>query len=624
MMSALIAIISLLLLWYLPARMRESARRSLADTATSIAAMGAYGLAEIIGTGEPPASAPILRALRENSDLVFLVVTDREGRILASFNETLADEAGYATLGSTTGERNVSSGEFTDAGRIYQTVAPIRDRGQIAGRLYLGLSMDRHLAVVGAAQRAVVITSLSFLVVGTLASWLLASFLTAPLGKIVRATRKISQGARGERADVDENTEVGELAASFNEMLERLESTQADLETLNQDLEQRVVERTARFREESERRLEAQQALLKSQTRYASLVEHNLAGVYVATRDGTIISANPALARMIGFDTVDELIRFGTIPYRKADHRSEMIRTLAESGVFTNSEVELEQPDGRVTWALENARLDPQEDQIEGIVLDITERKRSEMEIEFRAHHDPLTGLPNRNLLQDRLFMAITSAGRLDMRVAVVFLDVDDLKEINDVLGHAVGDEVLRRVGHRLSESVRETDTVARIGGDEFVVVFPNLDETQSVEVIAEKLLESLREPVEIENRADSREGEYRDRCLPAGWSRSGHPHPARRQHDVQGEASGRQRHPGLRRKRVELRNSSLVSRGRAQRRSREWRTDPVVPAAVRPLYDAAHGRRSARPLESPRRNSHSAIRLHLTGRANRAHPSAG
>ncbi|MBW3672435.1 MAG: bifunctional diguanylate cyclase/phosphodiesterase, partial [Acidobacteria bacterium] len=287
---------------------------------------------------------------------------------------------------------------------------------------------------------------------------------------------------------------------SFNEMLERLEATQADLETLNQQLEQRVVERTERFRREVERRLEAQEALLSSQARYANLVEQNLAGVYVATPNGKILSANPALARMMRYDSVREFIEFGSIPYLDPLHRRQMAATLAEKGAIMNSEVQLETRDGTTIWALENTRLDSEENQIEGIVLDITERKLSEMEIEYRAHHDPLTGLPNRNLLQDRLFMAINSASRLGHRVAVVFLDVDDLKEINDVLGHSIGDEVLKSIGKRMMSSVRDTDTVARIGGDEFVVVFPNLLEDQSIETLTEKLRQSLREPVVIDN----------------------------------------------------------------------------------------------------------------------------
>ncbi|MBW3671989.1 MAG: hypothetical protein KY432_10015, partial [Acidobacteria bacterium] len=154
LMSALIALISLFLIWYLPERMLNSARGSLVDTATSVAALSAHGLAETIGTGEPPASAPILRALRENSDLVFLVVTDLDGKVLASFNERLADQVEYEAILPADRNQATPAGKFNDDGRIYQTVATIRQQGRPVGHLHLGLSMDRHLAGVARARDA--------------------------------------------------------------------------------------------------------------------------------------------------------------------------------------------------------------------------------------------------------------------------------------------------------------------------------------------------------------------------------------------------------------------------------------------------------------------------------------
>lgn len=506
LMSALIGIISIFLIWYLPSRIRDGARLSMIDTATSIAAMGAHGLSESVSAGQPVSGAPILRALRQSTDLVYIVATDLEGAVLSSFNETLAEQSRYATLATAPppspqpGLDSEVRGGFTGDRRIYQAIAPIRDRARPVGRLYLGFSMDRHNANVAAGRRAVASSTLLFLAMGVAGSWFLAGLLMAPLEKIVQTTKRIAHGARGERAEVPDGDEVGTLARAFNEMVARIESTQNDLEDLNQKLEQRVTSRTAQFREEFERRLSAQTALLSSEARYASLFDRNLAGVYVATTGGRIVSANPACAHMFGFESTEEFIESGRITYRDPDKRARVINQLLHDGVLSNLEIELVRRDGTAFWALENARFTPEEALIEGIVLDITERKLSELEIEYRAHHDPLTGLPNRSLLQDRLHMAIESARRLDLQVAVIFLDIDDLKGVNDVLGHQIGDQVLQQVGQRLSGVVRSSDTVARFGGDEFVIILPDLRKEDSIHDVAETLRQSLESPIAIED----------------------------------------------------------------------------------------------------------------------------
>ena len=112
-----------------------------------------------------------------------------------------------------------------------------------------------------------------------------------------------------------------------------------------------------------------------------------------------------------------------------------------------------------------------------GMVEDITERKRSEETIRQMAYYDPLTGLPNRLLFHDRLRQAIVRARRGEHAVALLFLDLDNFKVLNDTQGHEMGDRLLRQVARRLVASLRETDTVARLGGDEFVVVLEGLHE---------------------------------------------------------------------------------------------------------------------------------------------------
>ena len=132
------------------------------------------------------------------------------------------------------------------------------------------------------------------------------------------------------------------------------------------------------------------------------------------------------------------------------------------------------------------------------VINDVSERVNYQKELEYQATHDSLTGLANRNLLNDRITQAIAWAKRQELHVGLMLLDLDHFKLINDASGHGAGDEMLKQVALRLNQCVRDTDTVARLGGDEFVIVLTDLQEYGDVDVIAEKILDSLSRPIEI------------------------------------------------------------------------------------------------------------------------------
>src|SRR5260221_6014250 len=132
------------------------------------------------------------------------------------------------------------------------------------------------------------------------------------------------------------------------------------------------------------------------------------------------------------------------------------------------------------------------------LVQDITERLNTERTIHYMAHHDALPGLPNRLLMQDRLNQAIMAARRKQRHVAVLFLDLDRFKIVNDTLGHDTGDFILKDIARRLSSCIREGDTVSRDGGDEFVLILPDLETPEHARVVADKILVELARPVEI------------------------------------------------------------------------------------------------------------------------------
>jgi diguanylate cyclase (GGDEF)-like protein/PAS domain S-box-containing protein len=169
-------------------------------------------------------------------------------------------------------------------------------------------------------------------------------------------------------------------------------------------------------------------------------------------------------------------------------------------------EFRIEMPDGSRRWHMTSVAPHLEADGSilsHGFTTDITDRKQAESEIERLAFYDPLTGLPNRRLLLDRLQRAVAVSLRTRQRGALLFIDLDNFKDLNDTLGHDIGDQLLTQVAQRLVAGVREVDTVARFGGDEFVVMLENLaseptEAARRVRAVAEKLLEQVNQPIEL------------------------------------------------------------------------------------------------------------------------------
>ena len=231
------------------------------------------------------------------------------------------------------------------------------------------------------------------------------------------------------------------------------------------------------------------------------LTESSLDLISVIDEDGTLLYQSGALRNLLGYDPADTIGKnvFELI------HRDDLgvVRPAFGRIVETRQsseplELRFRHRDGawRTFEALgTNCLANPH---IRGVVFnsrDVTDRKVIQQRIQHLAYHDNLTGLPNRSLLQDRLARSIARAERAGRKVAVLFIDLDNFKNINDTLGHDVGDELLRHVSRRLSECVRIEDTIARQGGDEFIVLLDNLDDNRGASVVAQKILNSLRQP---------------------------------------------------------------------------------------------------------------------------------
>ncbi len=243
-----------------------------------------------------------------------------------------------------------------------------------------------------------------------------------------------------------------------------------------------------------------QTQLVQAQEKYRTIFEDAVVGIFQSTPDGRPLSLNRALAEMHGYDSPEQFLTEVSNVARQLfvdpSRLDELGKMLAKEGVVRGAEVEVYRRDRTKKWVLANLRAvrNARGEVVlhEGTIEDITDRKVAEERIQFLAYYDALTGLPNRTLLQDRLTKALASARRRKGRVAVLFLDLDGFKTINDSLGHSLGDVFLQLAGDRLQRFAREQDTVARIGGDEFIIVLTSVKDIHDAAGAAERLMDTM------------------------------------------------------------------------------------------------------------------------------------
>ena len=250
-------------------------------------------------------------------------------------------------------------------------------------------------------------------------------------------------------------------------------------------------------------RKQADEALREAERRYRSIFENAIEGIYQSTPNDGYLAVNPALARMYGYESPQEMIAvlrdIDRQLYVDPHRRAEFMQLMEENGVVTNFESRIYRRNGEIIWISENARAVHDGNGkllfFEGTVEAITERKLHEAEIRFQATHDALTGLPNRTLLYDRMQQAMLHSERYGNLTAVAFLDLDQFKFINDSLGHQVGDELLKITAQRLKSCLRESDTVARQGGDEFVLLLTSQPNEESITQTMQRVLHEVAQP---------------------------------------------------------------------------------------------------------------------------------
>ncbi|QOY96151.1 EAL domain-containing protein [Massilia sp. UMI-21] len=236
----------------------------------------------------------------------------------------------------------------------------------------------------------------------------------------------------------------------------------------------------------------------------ATVLEHIADGVMVLDVDGRVVAINPAYTRITGYTEREALGQQSTL-MRAGQHEAafhqELRRDLAERG-FWRGEIWETRKNGEVY--LEALTVSSVHDEAGGLAhyvcvfSDITKARESQDKLDHLAHHDPLTALPNRLLFHDRLQHAMVRAARESEQLAVLFIDLDRFKNVNDTLGHHVGDELLKQVAGALARCLREGDTLARLGGDEFIVLLEDVKGAFGAVQVAEKLMLLFEQPFTV------------------------------------------------------------------------------------------------------------------------------
>lgn len=246
---------------------------------------------------------------------------------------------------------------------------------------------------------------------------------------------------------------------------------------------------------------------------FEQLFEHSVIGALII-EDGKFVQCNQKSVDMLGYSTKDELINMSiaqSSPQYQSDGR------LSDEKAAEMFQTALDKGSNQFEWLYRKAdgKLFLADVHLSSLILsgkkvlytswrDVTEEKKLKNSLKYLAHHDTLTSLPNRTLFNDRLEQGIKKAKRGDTSLAIMFIDLDNFKPVNDTFGHDAGDKLLIAVSESLKKSLRSEDTLARIGGDEFTIIIEKVDTVEDIANLANKLMDSLIEPIEIDSNVFS------------------------------------------------------------------------------------------------------------------------
>jgi diguanylate cyclase (GGDEF)-like protein/PAS domain S-box-containing protein len=368
--------------------------------------------------------------------------------------------------------------QIMDIGRRYlEVLQPIELDNATVGVLFLRASLDE---TYGRQQQkllimipVVIIAAAIAVLIGTL----LSRHISHPLKMLGKAAALVAEYDNYSiRADKFSDDEVGQVVDSFNHMLSVIEREDANLR--------------------------------ESEEKFRLISESSKVGIFQLDRHGNCIYANEEMCKISGLGG-DVLLEQGWLNAVHPDDKrriAEQFQLLIHKNAgHTNIDCCLMLPDGTLKWVTGDVApmVDMNNEQIGflGTLSDISELKQAYDQLEQMAFYDTLTGLANRRLFRNRLEHMLGNIPRTGAGVALILIDLDHFKHVNDSMGHDSGDALLTVVSERLKHCVRFTDTVARLGGDEFAVILPNVPDTLTVSAIADKILLALSKPVLLDDQ---------------------------------------------------------------------------------------------------------------------------
>ncbi|HLP96818.1 MAG TPA: EAL domain-containing protein [Sideroxyarcus sp.] len=445
--------------------------------------------------GDRTESQRLLESLQEHREIDSAWLLDAGGNALAAWSRDAA--AKPVPHDYRVGAKQLRSEFWSRSAELYRPV--LRGEEQIG---YLLLQADlterwnRHLADF---ETGLAVATLALLVIYLLAIRL-QRVISQPIKGMAQAARTIAHDKTyGLRVSQRSNDEIGELAMAFNHMLTEIQERDESLLRHQDRLEKAVADRTVELARSND------ELALAAKISNLGYWEYDVdSGEF--TFNDQYYSLHFATAQQVGGYRMSyaEFTRRFVHPedaQRIADHIKLELDS-AEADFVVETEIRTLCTDGSVHWM--RLRFKSQLDargrkyKLTGVSQDITEKKRSEETIWQQANFDPLTGLPNRRMFQDRLEQEIKKSNRDGLTLALMFIDLDKFKEVNDTLGHDKGDILLIEAAQRIAKCVRASDTVARLGGDEFTVILSELDDASSVDRIAQTIINTLVAPFKL------------------------------------------------------------------------------------------------------------------------------
>lgn len=452
------------------------------------------GIAEAVWNYQGPLAQSIARGLVDGKLILAVHIRDKSGRL--QIDQAHGEVNALLDL-----SRRIELVHIDKEGgrEVIGEMTVYANQAVVLGRVQYGLLLTVVMAILK--------TLGLWLIMVTVAHRLVARPLKALTEQI--GAFDVAHAAKAPSVDLgaSRSTELCVLRDAFNDLAGRVVAHRSELAELAASLERRVQERTAELSDKNQAlstevqvRQAAEQALTRERDFSLALVRAIPELFVLVDERGSVVMSNPNAKR--AFALVEGDTRQVSV-FATTKDRGAMKTMLAE--VFATGEASCE-----VDLMLAGGRTSPyyviaHRVHIDGhrcaivVAVDISVRRAAETQMRYMALYDALTELPNRTMLHDRLTQAIVGAARSEQCMAVLFVDLDGFKAINDSAGHDVGDSVLREVGHRLRNSVRSSDTAARYGGDEFVIVLSGVANAEAAALTAQKLIETLAVPIECE-----------------------------------------------------------------------------------------------------------------------------